>query len=272
MIDAVVIVLREVLEAMMVCCVLLASSYALGARRIWLLPVTLVAVGGALLYASNLATLTALFDGRGQELTNVLLLVLTGASLLFYLLQLPAVLHNKRTLGKKEAPVTSILYAALIIASAAAMIRELAEIFIYVFSYGIASGQTVPVVSGAVIGAGVGVSLGIFIFFGLLWLGKRRCLQMSALLLGLISAGMLSQATRFLVQSGFLPGEHILWDSGWLISESSLPGELLHALLGYDATPGIEQLTVYVVSLAFAMLLLRKLMARQGTDGDALRQ
>ena len=101
MIDAVVIVLREVLEAMLVCCVLLASSYALGAKRIWLLPVTLAAVGGALLYATNLATLTALFDGRGQELTNVLLLVLTGASLLFYLLQLPAMLHNKRSLGKK---------------------------------------------------------------------------------------------------------------------------------------------------------------------------
>lgn len=266
MIDAVVIVLREVLEAMLVCCVLLASSYALGAKRIWLLPVTLFAVGGALLYATNLAVLTELFDGRGQELANVLLLILTGASLLFYLAQLPGVLKQK------SSKITPALYAALIVASAAAMIRELAEIFIYIFSYGIASGQTAPVVSGAAIGAGVGVSLGIFIFFGLLWLGKRRCLQVSAILLGLIGAGMMSQATRFLVQSGLLPGERILWDSSWLVSESSLPGELLHALLGYDATPGIEQLMVYFASLLFAMVLLRKLIVRQGMDVDALRQ
>ncbi|TFH71675.1 hypothetical protein E3V39_14445 [Gammaproteobacteria bacterium LSUCC0112] len=265
MIDAVVIVLREVLEAMLVCCVLLASSYALGAKRIWLLPVTLFAVGGALLYATNLALLTELFDGRGQELANVLLLILTGASLLFYLAQLPGVLKQK------SSKITPALYTALIVASAAAMIRELAEIFIYIFSYGIASGQTAPVVSGAAIGAGVGVSLGIFIFFGLLWLGKRRCLQVSAVLLGLIGAGMMSQATRFLVQSGLLPGERILWDSSWLVSESSLPGELLHALLGYDATPGIEQLMVYFASLLFAMVLLRKLIVRQGKDVDALR-
>lgn len=264
MIDAVVIVLREVLEAMLVCCVLLASSYALGAKRIWLLPVTLFAVGGALLYATNLAVLTELFDGRGQELANVLLLILTGASLLFYLAQLPGLLRQK------SSKITPALYAALIVASAAAMIRELAEIFIYIFSYGIASGQTAPVVSGAAIGAGVGVSLGIFIFFSLLWLGKRRCLQVSAVLLGLIGAGMMSQATRFLVQSGLLPGERILWDSSWLVSESSLPGELLHALLGYDATPGIEQLMVYFASLLFAMMLLRKLVVRQGMDVDAL--
>jgi high-affinity iron transporter len=265
MIDAVVIVLREVLEAMLVCCVLLASSYALGAKRIWLLPVTLFAVGGALMYATNLTVLTDLFDGRGQELTNVLLLILTGASLLFYLAQLPGVITQK------TSGVTPALYASLIVASAAAMVRELAEIFIYIFSYGIASGQTAPVVSGAVIGAGVGVSLGIFIFFGLLWLGKRRCLQVSAVLLSLIGAGMMSQATRFLVQSGFLPGEHIVWDSSWLISESSLTGELLHALLGYDATPGIEQLTVYFASLLIAILLLRKLSVNQSLDVDSLR-
>lgn len=264
MIDAVVIVLREVLEAMLVCCVLMASSHALGARHVWLIAVTLVAAVCAFLYAANLGWLTMLFDGRGQEIINVMLLLVASISLFYYLSQIPVLLSDK------AGRLTPALYLAMIAASAAAFIRELAEIFIYVFSYGFAAGQAVPVMSGAAIGAGVGISIGIFLYYALLWLGKKRCLQVSAVVMGLISAGLLSQATRFLVQSGFLAGEHILWDSSWLLAESSVPGELLHALIGYDATPSVEQMLVYFFSLVFTVWVLRRVFSEPRLHSQTL--
>ncbi|MDP2126953.1 MAG: FTR1 family protein [Pseudohongiella sp.] len=266
MIDAVVLVLREVMEAMLVCCVLLASSHALGARHFWLLAVTACALAGALLYAVNLAEVTTLFDGRGQELVNVLLLVVSSVSLFYYMSRIPVMLLTT------SIAVPAAVYIAIILAAAGALIRELAEIFVYVFSYGIAAGRTVPVLSGAAIGAGVGVSTGVFLYYGLLWLGKKRCLQVSVVVMGLISAGLLSQATRFLVQAGLVPGEHVVWDSSWLVAESTLIGELLHALIGYDATPSMEQMSVYLMSLFFVFILLRRVISTQSTYNNAFQQ
>jgi high-affinity iron transporter len=266
MIDAVVIVLREVMEAMLVCCVLLASSHALGARHFWLLAVTACAFAGAFLYAANLAEVTTLFEGRGQELVNVILLIVSSVSLLYYMSRIPVLLSARPT------AVPATVYVAVILAAAGALIRELAEILIYIFSYGIAAGRAVPVLSGAVIGAGVGVSAGVFLYYGLLWLGKKRCLQVSVVVMGLISAGLLSQATRFLVQAGLVPGEHIVWDSSWLIAESSLLGELLHAVIGYDATPSVEQVSVYLMCLFFVFILLRKLISTQAAHSYTLQQ
>lgn len=264
MIDAVMIVLREVLEAMLVCCVLMASSHALGARHSWLQAVTAGAALCAFLYAKNLSVLTMLFDGRGQEIVNIALLIVASISLLFYLSKIP------RLMTEQPDRLPTSIYIAMITGASAALIRELAEIFIYVFSYGIAAGQAVSVISGAAIGTGVGISIGIFLYYALLWPGKRRCLQVAAVVMGLISAGLLSQATRFLVQSGLLAGEHILWDSSWLLSESSLPGELLHALIGYDATPSIEQLLVYFVSLSFTFWVLRRVFTESLPEPHAL--
>ncbi|MBU2097417.1 MAG: FTR1 family protein [Gammaproteobacteria bacterium] len=265
MTDAVMIVLREVLEAMLVCCVLMASSHALGARHRWLLAVTSGATLFAFLYAANLSALTEFFDGRGQEFVNIFLLLVTSSSLLFYLSKMP------RLMTEQPDRLPASLYIAMIVGASAALIRELAEIFIYVFSYGIAAGRAVSVISGAAIGAGVGISIGIFLYYALLWFGKKRCLRVSAVGMGLISAGLLSQATRFLVQSGLLPGEHILWDSSWLLSESSMAGELLHALIGYDATPGLEQMLVYFTGLLVVAWLLRRVFAKPLPDKHALR-
>lgn len=265
MTDAVVIVLREVLEAMLVCVVLMAASQAARVRHVWLLVVSLVSAVLAYLYAANLTALTLMFDGRGQEFVNIVLLVTASASLFFYMSRIPGMLNEKAD----KFPVS--LYLAMIAGASAALTRELAEIFVYVFAYGVVAGQSVAVISGAAIGAGVGVSIGIFMYYALLWVGRVRCLQVSAIVMGLVSAGLLSQAARFMVQSGLLAGEHVLWDSSWLLTETSLTGELLHALIGYDATPSAEQLIAYGASLLFTVLVLRRVFDGHRANGDLQR-
>ena len=41
-----------------------------------------------------------------------------------------------------------------------------------------------------------------------------------------------------------------LWDTSWILSDSSYPGRALHTLIGYVDQPTAMQLIVYAVTLA----------------------
>jgi high-affinity iron transporter len=49
----------------------------------------------------------------------------------------------------------------------------------------------------------------------------------------------------------------VVWDSGWLLSDSSLPGKALHTLIGYTDQPTAMQLMVYLAILVVTFVLMR---------------
>jgi high-affinity iron transporter len=62
---------------------------------------------------------------------------------------------------------------------------------------------------------------------------------------------MASQGAAFLVQAGLLPPlSGALWDSSFLLSDNSLIGQALHALVGYVSHPVGIQLVFYIITLA----------------------
>src|SRR5690606_7165635 len=71
----------------------------------------------------------------------------------------------------------------------------------------------------------------------------RRTLTLG--LIALFGGNMLSQAALMLIQSDWLPGGAILWDSSALLPEDSLAGQLFYALVGYEATPSLTQAIAY---------------------------
>ena len=74
----------------------------------------------------------------------------------------------------------------------------------------------------------------------------------------LLAAGMASQAADFLVQANLLPplGQE-LWDTSAFLTEKSIPGRVLHTLIGYVARPMGIQVFFYVTTL----VLTRKTFA-----------
>jgi high-affinity iron transporter len=66
---------------------------------------------------------------------------------------------------------------------------------------------------------------------------------------------MMSQATQLFTQADWLPAQYALWNSSWLVEEQSVTGQLLYALLGYEATPTPLQVYVYGLSLLLIALL-----------------
>src|SRR2546423_6501233 len=74
-------------------------------------------------------------------------------------------------------------------------------------------------------------------------------------LLMLVGGVEAPQAANFLVQADLLPplGAR-LWDTSALLSDRSLFGQTLHALIGYDARPAGIQLAFYFVTVVIIVL------------------
>jgi len=64
-----------------------------------------------------------------------------------------------------------------------------------------------------------------------------------------LAAGLAAQAARFLEQANVLPPiVPELWDTSSILSEASLPGQLLHVLVGYTSTPSGLQFACYAAT------------------------
>ena len=248
MTSALIIVLREVLEAVLIICMLLASSSALGLRFRWLPPALFAGLTGALIYALSLEDISMAFEGFGQEIVNAVILLLIMLLLLA---------HNFLAMREFKAPKIARLPAlSLLILSATiamAIVREGSEIYLYVYSYGAVAGEMTSVLAGGAIGTGIGFSLGTFIYYGLRTLSARHCLLFSSIMALVIGAGMSSQAALFLAQADLVPTSEPLWDSSALVAESSLLGELLQAVIGYEASPIATQVVMFAGALLLSL-------------------
>ncbi len=110
-------------------------------------------------------------------------------------------------------------------------------------------------VAGTAIGAGIGLSVGAVFYYGMLSLHGRAAAIVGAFLLSLVAAGMASQAAQLSIQADWLPSHYPIWDSSWLIDEQSVTGQLLYALIGYEATPTALQVVIHFASIMFIFLV-----------------
>lgn len=79
-------------------------------------------------------------------------------------------------------------------------------------------------------------------------------LSVSLVLLCLIAGNMGSQVVLLLTQADWLPYTPIAWDSSSALPENSVVGYLLYALIGYEATPSMLQVGIYLFGIALILL------------------
>ena len=137
---------------------------------------------------------------------------------------------------------------------ALAVSREGSEILIYLAGFWPLDDFLSGVGVGSLVGACIGMSIGVMFYYLLLAQRRRRALGLSLVLLGLLGASMASQATRLLIQADWITAGAPLWDTSGFLSEGSLPGQLLYALVGYEATPTAIEVAAYVGSLVVIAL------------------
>ena len=248
LLTSVIIVLREVLEAALLVSILLALSSVLGISRRWVGWSLGAGMAGACIYSLGVAAISDWFDGVGQEVTSATL------QFLVYLLLLLFTLLLLRASGARRLPEKLIM---LIMAATVslAITREGFEVLVYIYGFSSDLPQFATILLGSAIGASIGISVGALIYYFVSSLSYRHSLVIGIGLLALVAAGMLSQAILLLIQADWLPSQLPIWDSSEWLSEESVTGQLMYALIGYEATPTALQASFYFGGLLLLLIV-----------------
>ena len=263
LLNSVVIVLREVLEAALLMSVLLAGARFLQMSKRWAIFALIFGVVGAVLYGYFLGPVSELFDGVGQEVCNALLQFGMLGLIVALVFQIPRRINSPCGSSTNVAALMAVIVAM-------AITREGSEIVVYVSGFWGTTEFLSAVAIGSVIGACIGFSIGVLVYYLLLALPLRHAPVLSVIILAMIAAGLSSQATRLLIQADWMSSSGALWDTSHLLSEQSLLGQLAYALVGYEASPSAVEATIYVGSLLFVALAYVAGKLRKVVDEDAI--
>ena len=248
LLTSVIIVLREVLEAALLVSILLAISSVLGISRRWLGWSLGFGMAGAFIYSLGVAAITDWFDGVGQEVTSAALQFLIYLFLLLFAL---LVLRDPDLRRMSDKQIMLVM-AAIVSLS---VTREGFEVLVYIYGFSNDLPRFATMLMGAAIGASIGVSIGALIYYFVSSLSCRQSLALGIGLLALVAAGMLSQAVLLLIQADWLPSQLPIWDSSEWLSEKSVTGQLMYALIGYEATPTALQASFYFGGLLLLLIV-----------------
>lgn len=256
------IVFREVLEAALVVGIVMAASRGMPGRSKWVLGGILAGLCGASIVAAFTSEIASAVEGVGQELFNAA--VLFGAVLMLGWHNVWMSRHAREhvveatNVGREVLAGRQPLYALAVVVGLA-VLREGSEVVLFVYGIVAAQGGGVPsLLSGGLIGLVAGVATGAAIYGGLLTIPMRHLFAVTSWMILLLAAGMASQGAAFLLQADLVPPlGGTLWDTSFLLSEQSVLGQALHALVGYVARPSGIQLLFYLATLLGIAGLMR---------------
>jgi high-affinity iron transporter len=267
MLASLVIVFREAIEAGLIVGIVLAATRGVPRRGRWVTAGIGAGALGASLVAAFAGELGALFNGSGQELFNATILLIAVGMLTWHNAWMAGhgreLAREVREVGKAVAEGDRPL-TALAVVVGVAVLREGAEVVLFLYGILASGGTSVSaMLAGGVLGVALGAAMSVLIYLGLLAVPAHRLFAVTTGLITLLAAGLTAQAVFFLQQADYFQGLAMpLWDSSWLLRDDSVPGRLLHTLVGYTATPDAAQLLAYVAVIALMLLLMRLARSR----------
>jgi high-affinity iron transporter len=144
---------------------------------------------------------------------------------------------------------------------ALAIAREGSETVI--FLYGLGFGQSGHVDPMQYLAVAIGLALAFLTFYLLQLGGKifswRLFFRVTEIMLLFLAAGLFETGVDKLIDKEILPVVmNQVWDTSWLLDDSSTFGSLVATLMGYRAHPAGMNLIAYAVYWAVIFLLLRR--------------
>lgn len=251
LINSVIFVLQETLEAALLISVLLTINFYQGQSLRWLFAGFIGGLVCSLLYAYNMAQISEWFDYAGQEVTNATLQAAITLFICLYVLSL-----NGHRVNKPSAPLLSekLYFIAATASVTCAITVEGSEILVYMSGFFQQTDELQTVLMGSSIGFAIGISIGVLLLYFLRSLHLSLLRLTTLFLLALFAGNMLSQAALQLTQADWISSAQAVWDTSAWLSESSVAGRLLYALIGYEATPSMAQIISYLVGAGMVVI------------------
>jgi high-affinity iron transporter len=261
-----IIVFREVFEAGLIIGIVLAATEGVARRGAWVAAGVGAGMAGAVLLAAFAGALSDAFAGAGQEVFNAFILIVATVMLGWHQLWMAAhgreMAREMRAMGRAVAIGQRSLFAMAVVV-ATAVLREGAEVALFLYGVAAASQEGAgAMLAGGAVGLGLGALAAYLLYRGLVAIPVHRLFTVTGWLIALLAAGMAGQAAAILAGADLIPSwGYQLWDTSWLLPDTSLPGRALHALVGYSDRPMGVQLVAYVVVLG-ALLIGARLARR----------
>jgi high-affinity iron transporter len=261
MLGSLVIVFREVLEAGLIVGIVMAATRDVPGRGRWIGLGVVAGVLGAMIVAAFAGIISDSFEGAGQELFNACVLGTAVVMLMWHNAWMARhgreIAMQMRQIGNANSTGQRSL-AALAIVVGLAVLREGAEIVLFLYGILAAGTSGMALLAGGLLGLVAGAALTALTYFGLLAIPSRHIFTVTTWMITLLAAGMAAQAVHFLDAAGLLTAfDNVVWNTSWLLSEGSLFGKLLHTLIGYTERPTAMQILVYATVLVAMALLMR---------------
>ena len=244
-----IIVLREVLEAALIVGIVLAASFGVPGRGRWVTGGITGGLAGAGVVAVFAAAISDAFAGSGQELLNAGVLSLAVVMLAWHNIWMAR--HGREMAAQARAEGHRPLIALALIVGAA-VLREGSETVLFIYGVAASSSESPALmILGGLLGIAGGGAMGAMLYLGLLRIPVRRLFAVTGWMVLFLAAGLASQAVNFLVQADLLPalGQEV-WDTSFLLGDTSIAGRVMHTLIGYSARPQGIQVAAFLATLA----------------------
>lgn len=226
------------------------------------------ALAGVLLSAAAallLNRLGASFEGRSEELfEGIIMLVAAGVLtwMIFWMRRQSRAMQSEVE-QKVNAEAAGKGSLGLFLLAFAAVLREGIELALFLLAAQF-NADAASVWAGAALGLAAAVLLGWALHAGVGRLRLRDFFRVTNLLLVLFAAGLVGMGVHELNEAGVIPAViDPLYNISALLAEDTTLGQLLKALLGYNANPSLSETLAYAAFLVSMLFLLPERRAKQ---------
>jgi high-affinity iron transporter len=159
----------------------------------------------------------------------------------------------------------SIFFVAFV-----AVLREGIELALFLTASVFTSSIT-QTLAGAAIGLASAILVGWGIFHASIKLNLKRFFQVTSVLLVIFAAGLVAHGTHEFNEAGLIPAiVEPVWDANFILDETSISGQILKTLFGYNGNPSLSEVISYFTYFAVLFLATRPRPVRQFVRDQAV--
>lgn len=260
MLPSFLLALREGVEAALIIGILFGALRKLDrsnlAPSVWLGVVSAIAVSVLVAVGLNLAG--AELEGRAEAIFEGVTMIAAAALLTWMIFWMRR--QSRMLRGEIEHNVRQALNSgggrALFGVAFLAVVREGIELALFLVAAGLATNATNELL-GALVGLVAAAGLGWLLFSSTRRLPLGRFFQVTNILLILFAAGLVTHGVHEFIEVGWLlPFVEHVYNLNPLLSQSSVTGQLLTTLFGYNASPSLTEMVVYLTYFLILLLVI----------------
>jgi high-affinity iron transporter len=271
--------LREGIEAALIISIVLGMLKKMNrsdrARVVWLgvAGAALISVGVAIV----LNVIGAEFEGAAEQAFEGFTMLLAAAVLTWMIFWMQK--QGRQIQKGLEAEVREALSGgqtiALFSVAFFAVLREGIELALFLTAVNFSSptvGGEAPILGwlGGILGLMAAAILGWLLYESAIKLNLRRFFQFTSVVLILFAAGLVGHAVHEFNELGWIPSVvEQVYDLNHIVPETTLFGQFLRALFGYNANPSLTEMLAYIGYFIVVFGLLWYLNRKSAAEATA---